>query len=89
MKYYEIYAWTDCPYCQDAKELLIRKGQQFMFCCLDQSDGLLEHLKQKYDWATVPMIVEKSTLDPAYEKLIGGFDSLEEYALGWSDERES
>ena len=89
MKYYEIYAWTDCPFCQDAKELLISKGQQFMFCCLDQSDKLLEHLKNKYDWATVPMIIEKSTLDNDYEKLIGGFSCLKEYTIGWPNESES
>ena len=49
MRYFEIYAWTDCPFCEHAKQLLIEKGEQFMFCCLDQSDSLLKFLKQKYN----------------------------------------
>ncbi len=32
-----------------------------MFCCLDQSDILLKYIKSKYNWDTVPMIVEKHT----------------------------
>ena len=78
MVYYEIYAWTECPFCKDAKALLIEKKQQFMFCCLDQSDSLLNYLKQKYDWKTVPMILEKRT-DSNDVKFIGGFVDLKRY----------
>jgi len=78
MRYFEIYAWTDCPYCQDAKELLIKKNQQFMFCCLDQSDMLLEHIKTKYDWLTVPMILEKFT-NKKEVNFIGGYSDLVKY----------
>ena len=78
MRYYKIYAWTDCPFCENAKELLIEKGEQFMFCCLDQSDALLSFLKSKYDWETVPMIVEKLT-ESNTEKLIGGYTDLVQY----------
>ena len=78
MKYYEIYAWTDCPFCSHARELLIEKKREFMFCCLDQSDSLLAYLKTKYNWDTVPMIIEKTT-DSNEEKFIGGFSDLVEY----------
>ena len=78
MRYFEIYAWTECPFCIHAKELLIEKGEQFMFCCLDQSDALLKHLKTKYNWDTVPMIVEKYT-DKNGFKFIGGFTDLAKY----------
>ena len=78
MRYFEIYAWTECPFCVHAKELLIEKGEQFMFCCLDQSDGLLKFLKSKYNWSTVPMIIEKQT-ESAGEKFIGGYTDLAEY----------
>tara|TARA_Y100001970_G_scaffold291313_1_gene427970 strand:+ start:773 stop:1027 length:255 start_codon:yes stop_codon:yes gene_type:complete len=78
MRYFEIYAWTDCPYCTNAKELLIEKQHQFMFCCLDQSDILLAHIKTKWDWQTVPLILEKHTTNNEV-KLIGGFSDLVKY----------
>ena len=78
MRYYQIYAWTECPFCIHAKELLIEKQEQFMFCCLDQSDLLLTHLKNKYNWSTVPLIIEKNT-ENNDELLIGGFTDLKKY----------
>ena len=78
MRYFEIYAWTECPFCTHAKELLIEKGEQFMFCCLDQSDALLKHIKDKYDWNTVPIIVGKHT-EKNEEKFVGGFTDLQKY----------
>jgi len=78
MRYFEIYAWTDCPYCVNAKELLIENQHQFMFCCLDQSDILLSHIKTKWNWKTVPLILEKHT-DNNDVKLIGGFGDLVKY----------
>ena len=84
MRYFEVYAWTECPFCVHAKELLIEKGEQFMFCCLDQSDVLLTFLKKKYDWETVPMIIEKNT-DSNEERFIGGFTDLVKYLGEKSD----
>ena len=78
MRYFQIYAWTDCPFCVHAKTLLIEKEEQFMFCCLDQSDALLKFIKQKYQWETVPMIVEKHT-EHNEEKFIGGYTDLVKY----------
>ena len=83
MRYFEIYAWTECPFCIHAKELLIEKGEQFMFCCMDSSDTLLSFFKKKYDWNTVPMIIEKHT-EKNEEKFIGGFTDLANY-LGDKD----
>ena len=78
MRYFEIYAWTDCPFCTHAKELLIEKEEQFLFCCIDQSDALLQHIKTKWGWKTVPMIIEKYT-DSEDTKFIGGFSDLQKY----------
>lgn len=83
MRYFQIYAWTECPFCIHAKELLIEREEQFMFCCLDSSDALLLYLKKKYNWNTVPMIIEKNT-DNNEEKFIGGFTDLSAY-LGEED----
>ena len=49
-----------------------------MFCCLDQSDSLLKFLKKKYQWDTVPMIIEKNTITNE-EVFVGGFTDLVEY----------
>ena len=81
MRYFEIYAWIECPWCKDARDLLVERGEQFMFCCLDQSDSLLSFFKNKYDWTTVPMIIEKNT-DSNEEKFIGGFTDLKKYLEG-------
>mgnify|MGYP003119464516 CR=1 FL=1 len=81
MRYFEIYAWTECPWCKDARDLLVEKGEQFMFCCLDQSDSLLAFLKKKYDWTTVPMIIERNT-ESNEERFIGGFTDLKKYLEG-------
>jgi glutaredoxin len=78
MRYFQVYAWTECPFCVHAKDLLIEKGEQFMFCCLDQSDALLRYIKSKYNWETVPMIVERHT-ESNNEKFIGGFTDLAKY----------
>ena len=78
MIYYEIYAWAECPYCKDAKELLIKKEEQFMFCCLDQSGKLLSFLKDKYQHTTVPMILQKDKMSNTV-KFIGGYTDLLKY----------
>ena len=78
MRYFEIYAWTDCPFCIHAKELLIEKEEQFLFCCIDQSDDLLHYIKTKWGWKTVHMIIEKST-EHEEAKIIGGFTDLQKY----------
>ena len=61
----------------------VEKGEQFMFCCLDSSDALLSYFKNKYNWDTVPMIIEKHT-EKNKEKFIGGFTDLANY-LGDKD----
>ena len=78
MRYFEVYAWTECPFCIHAKELLIREREQFMFCCLDQSDKLLSFLKEKYNHHTVPLILLKNTTN-SNVRFIGGYTDLVEF----------
>jgi len=78
MRYFEIYAWTECPYCINAKELLTARQEQFIFCCIDQSDVLLEHIKTKWNWRTVPLILEKNTSNDEV-KFVGGWTDLKKY----------
>ena len=75
MRYFQVLAQKGCPYCVNAKELLIERGEQFMFCSLDSSDDLLSYFKEKYNWGTIPMIIEKHT-DNNCEKFIGGYTDL-------------
>jgi glutaredoxin len=77
-EYYEIFAWSDCPYCIKAKELLIKHNKQFMLCILDESKDLLDHIKEKYNWMTVPMIVRYERCYPLQwqQEFIGGYSDL-------------
>ena len=86
-EYYKIFAWTDCPYCVNAKELLTKHKKQFMFCCIDESRELLNYIKEKYNWMTVPMIIrfEKCGKDQWQEEFIGGYSDLAK-AFGGKDE---
>ena len=56
-EYYKIFAWAECPYCINAKDLLTKSGKQFMLCCVDESPELLSYIKDKHNWMTVPMII--------------------------------
>jgi glutaredoxin len=86
-EYYKIYAWTDCPYCVNARELLTKNEKQFMFCCIDESKELLQYIKQKYNWMTVPMIIKHKRVSPTEwsEEFIGGFSDLQK-KFGGEDE---
>ena len=81
MKYFQIYAWSDCPYCFQAASLLYKHKCQYMISMLDKSRDLLEHFKTKYNWKTVPIIVMKDT-ETNEETFIGGFTDLQQYFKG-------
>ena len=74
-EYYKIFAWSECPYCVKARELLISENKQFMFCCIDESDKLHNYIKIKYNWLTVPLIVRVCG-HTGDEEFIGGFSDL-------------
>ena len=74
MKYYLIYGWDDCPFCESARELLQTKGVKHMYVSLDHDEALLEHFKKYYDWPTVPIIVE--ILEEKAPNLVGGYTDL-------------
>ena len=77
-EYYKIYAWSECPFCVKARELLVSEGKEFMFCCIDESKELLSHIKTKYDWLTVPLIVRVCMRD-GKEEFVGGYSDLLKY----------
>ena len=77
-EYYTIYAWSDCPYCKEAKQALVDNKIQFMYCLLDESPKLLTHLKDKHNWETVPMVVhyKKNEVGTWDKEFIGGCSNL-------------
>jgi glutaredoxin len=75
MKYYRIIAWSNCPYCIRAKEVMIEKGFQFEFCCVAESKELLNHYKTIYNHGTVPIIIEKDT-ENNEQRFIGGYSDF-------------
>jgi len=59
-----------------AVSLLAEKQKEFECFALDTKPGLLNEIKQTYQWETVPIVVE---ITEGHEKFIGGFTDLKEY----------
>jgi|TARA_R110000824_G_scaffold190728_1_gene372258 glutaredoxin len=78
MKYYKIICWSECPYCLQAKMVMIDRSEEFEYCSVNHSPLLLDHYKSIYKHETVPMIVEIDTLT-GQERFIGGYTNLIEY----------
>ena len=78
VEYYKIIAWSDCPFCIKAKDLLVKNNKQFMCCMVDESSDLLKMLKQKHNWETVPMIIHYKLCGPNLweSEFIGGYSDL-------------
>ncbi|MBT4135075.1 glutaredoxin [Candidatus Woesearchaeota archaeon] len=67
----EIWTWSFCPFCKDAKKLLIKNNIEFEEHIMDDKPDELQKIKEKYKHQTVPIIL----LD---RKFIGGCDNLRE-----------
>ena len=78
MKYYKIICWSECPYCLQAKMVMIDRSEEFEYCSVNHSPLLLDHYKSIYKHETVPMIVEIDTFT-GLESFIGGYTDLIEY----------
>jgi len=78
-EYYKIIAWSDCPFCDKAKKLMVKKKKQFIYCVIDESPELLKMLKSKHCWETVPMVFHYKLSDEGSWKseFIGGYSDTE------------
>ena len=79
-EYYTIIAWSDCPYCDKAKELLLTQKKQFVFSLVDESRELLNMYKEQNNWETVPMIFHHTREGDSRNwsvEFIGGFSDLD------------
>ena len=78
MTYYKIICWSECPYCLQAKMVMIDRPESFEYCSVDHSPKLLDYYKTIYKYETVPMIVEINQFT-GQEKFIGGYSDLIKY----------
>jgi glutaredoxin len=73
---YVVWAKSECSYCQRAQALLLEKGLPHNIILVDQAQALLQEVQQKFNWSTVPVIVEEKN---NVEIFVGGFTDLVEY----------
>lgn len=73
---FRIYTKASCFYSQMAKSLLDETGVNYECHSLDGQPKLLQEIKSRHRWQSVPMIFE---IKDGSEKFIGGFTDLQEY----------
>ena len=73
-RYFIVHGRTSCPYCVNAVSLLEERNISYIFSQVAPDDR--PALVEKYDWHTVPVVVERQLLDGTAENLIGGYDDL-------------
>ena len=78
MEYFMIIAWGECPFCVQAKAMILDKGFECEYIVLDHAPTLLKNYKSAYDMKTVPIVIYHNTKDN-YEKVIGGYTDLVEF----------
>jgi len=76
MNTYIVYGITDCPACLRACADLMEADVEYVFVETDFSKSYREHLKDKYEWPTFPIIVRQFN---SVMMKIGGYEQLKEY----------
>ena len=65
----------NCPYCVKAQALLLEKQLKHEVFVVDEDPTLLESVQKKYDWKTVPVVVEE--VEDSENFIVGYTDLLE------------
>lgn len=76
--YFHIYALGNCPYCLEAIALLNETKADYVLTMLDRCMPYLEHLKEKHEYITVPMIFQCNRETHETVKFVGGCSDLKE-----------
>jgi glutaredoxin len=76
MAKFTVWAITECPYCDLARDLLLEKRLPHEIIITDKKKDLLTEVQQKFNWKTVPVITEEQN---GVEIFIGGYTDLVEY----------
>ena len=74
--YFHIYAMGECPYCVEAIAVLNASKVNYVLTMLDRCTTHLEHLKEKHEYMTVPMIFEHDAETHEIVKFVGGCSDL-------------
>ena len=83
---YKVYGLINCNYCKNATLLLQANGLTYVYFSLDKSEDMLNEIKQKHNWRTVPLVI----LDGQDgEQFIGGYDDLRKHIQSLGDEDNS
>tara|TARA_E500000318_G_scaffold92585_1_gene91318 strand:- start:192 stop:443 length:252 start_codon:yes stop_codon:yes gene_type:complete len=75
---YIIYAKEDCPFCDKLLEFMKKNNKRFIYLVLYNLEDELNEIKERYDWETIPMVVELEG-DNDQGKFIGGCEDTIEY----------
>lgn len=70
---YLVYGISDCPACLRACALLMDNDKEYTFINTDFSPAYRQHVKETFNWKTMPVIVEWNNTG---QQLIGGYDDL-------------
>ena len=73
--FYKLYVRDDCGFCKRAVEFMTKHDIEHVTCS-ETGPQLIEEMKKKYDWPTVPIIIE---VDGENETLIGGYTDMRKY----------
>ena len=76
MRKFKLYTTTSCPYCHAAIKLITENKMDYECHALDNQPQLLQEVKSKHNWRTVPMVFEVTN---GQETFIGGYTDLKEY----------
>jgi len=82
--YFHMFAKKRCKYCTKAKSLLEERKLAHVVTHMDKAPEVLEELKERCKWETVPIIFE---VLGGSEAFIGGYTDLEEYLNGAKKEK--
>jgi|TARA_Y100000310_G_scaffold254922_1_gene262134 glutaredoxin len=74
---YHLYVKTSCIFCKKAVELLEKHALLHGQTIMDDNEDLLTEVKDRYNWDTVPLILELSQVEGV--RFIGGYTDLCEY----------
>lgn len=76
--YYKVYGITDCPACLRACADLMERDLEYVFIETDFAKTYRNHLKNKYNWSTFPIIIkhtgQETTFIGGYSELVQHFD---------------
>ena len=71
---YILLTKKECPYCEEAVEILSSRDIEYCEIDLQESPQILDHFKDAFEHNTVPMVL--GSFGAGLYKLVGGCDDL-------------